>query len=235
MPYNVLLIRLIGGYYFLSNFAFLKYKYQRLSSQRLILNSALAGLILGLFSIILRHVFELLLPSIYIAASQFLSQFIKESQPYLWTMLIGLFITILFTHLTNYVISKVPKIRNIPINNAITFYGNELEQLCRDSIVEGFALQITLKNDKVYVGFVSEAPIPSKTNYLHFTPVYSGYRDAATKNLKLDTSYGPVIDSLLKDELENKLSIMGVVIKQDEILTMSPHDPDVYSRFLKDS
>ncbi|MBK6265635.1 hypothetical protein JKA74_11350 [Marivirga sp. S37H4] len=202
-----------------------------MSSQRLILNSALAGLIIIAASFLFRFFVETVFPNLFLKVSEFLGSLFSGSQKYLWTMLIGLFLTIIITHLTNFIISKIPRIRNLPINLAITYYGNELEQLCRDSIVQGFALQITLKNDKVYVGFISEAPIPSKTNYLLFTPVYSGYRDSLTKRLNLDTSYALVIESLIEDNLEEKLSIISVVIKQDEILTISPHDPDIYSRF----
>ena len=144
----------------------------------------------------------------------------------------GLFGTIAITHFSNWIINKVPPWKGLPIKKAIKNYGDELEQLCLDSIVYGFALQVTLKNDKVYVGFVEEAPIPSKTNYLLFTPLYSGFRDSATKKIELNTSYGPVIDSLIADDLEDKRSIMNIVIKQDEILTMSAHDPDVYGRFI---
>lgn len=231
MPFNVLLIPLISGYYLLSNFVFFKYKYQRLSSQRLILNSALAGLIVIAASFLFRFFFENALPELFSKVAIFLESLFFSTQKYLWTMLMGLFITIFLTHLLNFIINKIPRMRNLPINLAITYYGNELEQLCRDSIVKGFALQITLKNDKVYVGFVSEAPIPSKTNYLLFTPVYSGFRDSLTKRLTLNTSYELVINSLVEDNLEEKLSIISVVIKQDEILTISPHDPDIYSRF----
>lgn len=231
MPYNVLLIPLIGGYYILSNFVFFRYKYQRLSSQRLILNSALVGIIVGFVSIFIRLSFEKLLPKQFEYLSSFLSTISFQDQRYLWTMIIGLLLVIILTHLLNLVIGKISRLKYLPINIAITNYGSELEQMCRDSIVDGFALQVTLKNEKVYVGFVSEAPIPSKTNYLLFIPLYSGFRDPRTKILELTTSYGPVIDSLIQDELTDKLSIMTIVIKQDEILTMSPHDPDVFSRF----
>jgi hypothetical protein len=154
MPYNVLLIPLIGGYYLLSNFVFFKYKYQRLSSQRLILNSALAGFFIAMFSFLLRFSFETYFEDSFNLYSSFLHQLFDGSQRYLWTMAFGLLITIFLTHTINFIVSKVPRWRNLPINRAITFYGNELEQLCRDSIVGGFALQVTLKNDKVYVGFV---------------------------------------------------------------------------------
>lgn len=231
MPYNVLLIPLIGGYYFLSNFDLFKYKYQRVSSQRLILNSALAGIFVGTISFVFRIGFEKSCPLIFGHVSQILSQVYTGSQRYIWTMLLGLMIVIALTHLSNLIIRKIPQIKGLPIRKAIKNYGNELEQLCLGSIDKGFALQITLKNDKVYVGFIDEAPIPSKTNYLLFTPLYSGYRDALTKRLTLNTSYQPVIDSLVADDLAEKRSIMNIVIKQDEILTMSPHDPDVFILF----
>ena len=231
MPYNVLLIPLLGGYYILSNFEFFKYKYQRVSSQRLIFNSALAGIFVSFFSFLFRFGFEKVFPSCFNYLSRVVGQIFLGSPRYIWTMLVGLLIIIALTHFSNWIISKISGLKGLPIRNAIKNYGNEIEQLCLASIEKGFALQITLKNDKVYVGFIDEAPIPSKTNYLLFTPLYSGFRDSATKKLSLNTSYQPVIESLIADDLAEKQSIMNLVIKQDEILTMSPHDPDVFIRF----
>lgn len=230
MPYNILLIPLIGGYYFLSNFVFFRFKYQRVSSHRLLLNAALAGNFIGFFSFISKFFFQIIAPNPYKNLSSLLATLFHSSPRYLWTMVFGLFLTITVTHLGNWFINIVPLWKELPIRNAIKNYGDELEQLCLDSILHGFALQVTLKNDKIYIGFVEEAPIPSKTNYLLLRPLYSGFRDPKTKKMELNTSYGPIIDSLV-GELDDKKSIMNVVIKQDEILTLSPHDPDIYSRF----
>lgn len=91
---------------------------------------------------------------------------------------------------------------------------------------------MTLKNEKVYIGFIDKAPIPSQTNYLLFTPLYSGFRDPETKRMQLNVSYFTVINELIEGESTDKIEIINVVIKQDEILTMSPHDPEVYTHFI---
>jgi len=43
MPYNILILPLCGGYFVLLNFVMFKYKYQRLSSQRLLFTSIIAA------------------------------------------------------------------------------------------------------------------------------------------------------------------------------------------------
>jgi hypothetical protein len=148
-------------------------------------------------------------------------------------MLFGLIGVVTFTVFFNWLVAKNQKLENYFIKRAIRKFGNEIEQLCQESIDMGFALQVTLKNDKVYIGFVDKAPEPSKTNYLLFTPLYSGYRDPITKEMTLNNNYSDVINSLIDDKEYKRLSIMSLVIKQDEILTMSPHDPEIYDRFNK--
>lgn len=84
----------------------------------------------------------------------------------------------------------------------------------------------------MYLGYVDEIPAPGKTNYLNLIPLYSGYRRDDTKELILATSYETVIDLLETDAKEEKINMMAVVIKQDEILSASPHDHEVYERFV---
>jgi hypothetical protein len=123
--------------------------------------------------------------------------------------------------------------------------GNELEELFLDSAALGELIQITLKNNKVYIGFTTFISPPSKTNYFILTPVLSGYRESETKKFVITTNYEEVYkeyyaesdaEELDKDENEEDESIIefpdiDIVIKQDEIITASFFDPDLYSKF----
>ncbi len=50
-------------------------------------------------------------------------------------------------------------------------------------------MQLTLKNNKVYIGFTDIILVAKETNYLKITPVLSGYRDFESKLLKITTNY----------------------------------------------
>lgn len=116
--------------------------------------------------------------------------------------------------------------------------GDELEQLLKKSDLEGETLLLTLKNDKVYIGFCEETPIPKKTNYLSITPILSGYRKKETKELVITTDYLKVVEKFIKDtelsegkEVEEITLETDIIIKQDEILTASIYKQDVYDAF----
>lgn len=99
--------------------------------------------------------------------------------------------------------------------------------------MKGNIIQLTLKNDKVYIGFSESIPIPQKTNYLTISPLLSGYRDKETKRMVLTTDYFGVVRTFMEEieEHEEVTLKTDVIIKQDEILTANVFDLDVYERF----
>ena len=146
-------------------------------------------------------------------------------------MFCGLMISISMTEIINLFVNYNLRFKNYVVDRAVDLYGNELEILFKNSVKYGWPVQITLKNDKVYLGYVDSTPLPSKTNYFDFMPLYSGYRDPVTKELHFTTPYETIHDLLELSGEEHKIGMMAVVIKQDEVLSASPHDHDVYSRF----
>ncbi|NAS13014.1 hypothetical protein GTQ38_13445 [Flavobacteriaceae bacterium R33] len=123
--------------------------------------------------------------------------------------------------------------------------GNELEQLFLESAASGDLIQITLKNYKVYIGFTDYISPPSKTNYFILTPVLSGYRESETKKFVITTNYQEVyreyyaesdaeeLNPEVNEEDESVVEFpdIDIVIKQDEIITASFFDADLYSKF----
>lgn len=93
-------------------------------------------------------------------------------------------------------------------------------------------IQITLKNNKVYIGYSEIIPIPQKTNYLTLTPILSGYRDDK-KQLHITTDYFSVIDDFLNGLDNEKLVTLNtdVIIKQDEILTAGIYEQEIFDKF----
>jgi hypothetical protein len=118
------------------------------------------------------------------------------------------------------------------VAKAIERVGNELEILFMESFKTNTMMQITLKNNKFYIGLVTELPLPSKSNYIRIMPMLSGYRDEK-KEMVFTTEYLGVYASYVKegkirDIFELKTDI---IVKIDEIITANLFDMEMYERF----
>lgn len=238
MPYNLLLIPIITGYYILTFSLLFKYNTQRLSRERILFESILVGLLSVICGFILRVIFDLITCSKAIPfILQYLNKLPIEKPLYFWTVLFSSFTSVIIFKIINKLINNYYS-KDDPIIWAVNKYGDEIETLFKESALKGFAVQITLKNDKVYVGFCEETPIPKLTNYLKLSPILSGYREKETKQLKITTDYEEVVNQFIKDIEEKegkdleKISLnTDVIIKQDEILTASIYEQKIFDMF----
>lgn len=148
MPYNLLIIPLIAGYYLLANLELTKYKYHRLDSQRLLLNSAMMALVIVAFTFWLRSYVEANFNETFNSLFKTLKGVFystHESMRYMWTMLIGLSVTVVFTEVINLIIRLIPALGRLVGVFSVKWYGNELESLFCDAVVYVFKVQVTLK------------------------------------------------------------------------------------------
>lgn len=111
----------------------------------------------------------------------------------------------------------------------ISRQGNELEQFLLEAFILSKFVQLTLKNNKVYVGFVVELRGPKENNYVKILPVISGYRDSLNKILRFTTPYFEAIKFFNKDK-NSDAGDLRMIIKQNEILTASFFDPKIYHK-----
>src|SRR5262249_36146008 len=120
------------------------------------------------------------------------------------------------------------------IYNAIEEIGNELELLFASSCVFSETIQITLKNDKVYIGWVKVLPKPSQCPYVQLIPLLSGYRNQS-KELVITTDYSPVYAEMIKRGKITDLddSDMNLVVQVNEIISASKFDFDIFESFQK--
>ncbi len=233
MPYNLFLLPLAAGYFILTNFVLSKYKYQRLSSQRLLFSSIITGIFLISISFFIRSLINFQFPdSIPILHGELYNFFILTEVHYLWTSVFIFLAALLLTYICNFIIIKF-KGKAFPLMKAIKEEGDEIEQLFKNSAITGELMQITLKNDKVYIGFTDILPEPKKTNYLKITPVLSGYRDPITKELEITTKYFKILEIYLSNFPEFDIYDIDNSIKQDEILTANIYDQRVFDMFNK--
>jgi len=233
MPYNLLILPLCGGYFILLNFVYFKYRYQRLSSQRILFNSIITGVFLLIFTFSVRTVCEILFPDTIQNSFQYLKNNIPINHiDYLWTSVSSFLLAVFFTLIGNLVVKLFLGYIQ-PISYAVRKHGDEVEKLFRTSARTGELMQITLKNNKVYIGFTDIIPVPKETNYLKITPVLSGYRESESKTLKITTEYFEVLDLYTSEESDFDIYDIDISIKQDEILTANVYDQKVFDMFNK--
>jgi len=107
---------------------------------------------------------------------------------------------------------------------------------------EGRPILITLKNRKVYVGFVIEIPYMADREdwHLKILPLRSGFRNENKLILKLNNDYREIWEkvndpnnenSFKSDEIYEKLRNVGIVINWDDIEIASEWIPEIYNSF----
>jgi len=223
MPFNLLLFPLVGGYYILIRFEYLRYVQYRLENQRVLLNSAFAGIILLVVCFILRAITNIFFPDLI----SYLSDQLPVKAPYFGTTSFSLVVAVLATELANLFVNRKEAIRR-----SLKKSGNELELLMSSSFFDYHLLQFTMDNGKVYIGWVKELPKPFTTNYIRITPAFSGYRNEfkelvfTTQYLTVYASY--IADGSVRDSSELKTDL---VLKVDKINSASYFDIDMYKRF----
>ncbi len=107
---------------------------------------------------------------------------------------------------------------------------NSLERLLYRAAVETTLVQVTLKDGKVYVGWVDRLPPDpaSPDAYLQLLPITSGYRDKDTKTITFTTHY----DQIYEQEDVEPSDFMKVVPIAN-IDSAGHFREDVYLHFVK--
>lgn len=236
MTASLWFLPLVSGYLFLSRYIYKKYKYSRLETQRLIFDSFIYGGLFFLATYLLRIVISSICPHIISNIYGFLYKLPIEKQPLLWTIVANFLIVLVGVKGLNWFYKKANYFDwQTPVEKAVDNSGDELEQLFKQTAKEENLLQVTLKNNKVYVGFVEYIPPPKESNYLKIIPVISGYRNSETKRLTFTTDYYEAILLYQSEDSKHESFQMDITLKQDEILTANVFDYDVYNAFNKES
>jgi hypothetical protein len=226
MPWNFLIFPLIAGYYVLTRSYFFRFKQQRLETQRLIFESILLSVVVTIITYIIRVIIEYSFPACIIT----LYKLIPIKSPYVGTAIFTLLFAVLFSQLINLLFLNKEK----HITKAIRNVGNEFELILASSFTEGLLLQFTLDNDKFYIAWVKELPIPSISNYVRLTPAISGYRNNE-KELIFTSHYLSVYVEYINEGKIKDIEQLNtdLVLNLKNIISVSYFDPEMYNRFNK--
>ena len=220
MPFNLLLLPLVGGYYLLITSRFTKYIHQRIDRQRLIFNSVLAGIVLIGLSVGVTKTIEYLEP----AWLYTIKKSVPLQLPYTGTAVLSLLLGILLAHLSNLFITNTRA-----LSWSIRLIGNELEQLINGAFLEASLVSFTMKNGKVYVGWPVSLPRPSRGSYLSVLPLFSGYRNDE-HDVIFTTEYWDIYQQRRDGESDRYKGFL-LVLSTEEIVSASLFDLDIYDRF----
>jgi hypothetical protein len=225
MPFNLLLLPLLGGYIFVAHWNGTRFTTPRYSGERLIFRSAIVGVLLLIVAVTLVELFERWLPGV--ATSW------RTIVPFKYsgTSLLAFFIGALSWWPLNRWVSQYPK----EARKAIAAWNDFFEMLLSRALTEARLVSVTLRSRKVYIGFVTASFDPAnERKYIVLLPLHSGYRDEKTMEMVIQTNYAPVYAKIIQEN--NKVALAGIgdfrlVIPVGEVQSLNLFDPTAYQHF----
>jgi len=188
MPYNLLLLPLLGGFLFFHLAHYFRFGAQRLDGYRLLLQTAVAGTCLVALARLIDLLFEGMLGFNLVARLwAYFSPFDRSGTSAL-SLILGPICAVIWNLFLNKEEAKEIEIRK---------HGNAFTQLLLRAQKEKQLISVTLDNRKWYVGWVTESPnLDPQELYFRLLPYRSGYRESDDLTTVTTTFYdGPLNES----------------------------------------
>lgn len=227
---DLILLPLLGGYWFLSTLNYTKFYHQRVEKQRLIFNSLIAGFFLSALGVFIDNIF--------LKSCPFIRNILGEIIPFNYE---GLNLSILI-FLISYPIAFLINLRydeNSILDAVIQEWADDYEKLFWTSLKEkddkDKLIMITTDKDKVYVGYVNQMSKPLDNVHVTIIPYFSGYRDKDTKVFVITTNYSKTLKNFVDEGKEEQIDKkIGIIIPKEKITSASRFDLIVFDKFQED-
>lgn len=212
MPFNLLLLPLLGGYIFVRFWNFSRITILRADKDRIIIRSSLAGL----FALFAAFAVSILIPQWWPCTGVgCLYSWWKKHIPFEYA---GVSFIAFWIGAVGWIPLNLFYSRERAIARAIAEDADPLELLLVRSKDEGLSVAITLSNEKVYVGLITHQFNPATpTSNIGLLPLQSGYRDPVTKQLWLKVNYANILSEWNKriDELADEIEYLESQLKTE--------------------
>jgi hypothetical protein len=218
MPYNLLLLPLLGGFLFIHLAHYFRFAAQRADGYRLLFQAAIAGVGLSIAG----RLTELLIGLTPVGSR--LEQYwnIFSPFPYSATSAVSLLLGPFFALLVNLFISK-EKAKSLEIR----LRGNFLLRLLAEAATEERLISLTLDSRKWYVGWVVESPnLDPRELYFRLLPFISGYRDKDALEPHRTVYYEAVLKDTTLDRSE-----FAITLPLDDVKIAGFFNDEVYDEF----
>jgi hypothetical protein len=199
MPFNSLLLPLVGGFLFISFWNKSKYNSKRSNGQRLILESALWGtLFLGIAYIAIRFI-NSTFPAIY-PAWHYLIPYPQLGTP-IGSLLIGACLPCILNRVWSEKEQNAKSYVAFSDYLGLVFFKAQLKKK---------PVMITLRNGKIYVGFIHGCNSPGKHDgggSLYIQPSLSGYRRHVTHEMYITTDYTAILQKIANPVEQERIKL----------------------------
>lgn len=228
MPYNLLLLPLLGGYIFARKCNRTRYNALRSENYRLLFLAAEFGLYLLIVSALLRWLFNLL--TLAFPSLSYLDHFWHVVFPFEYS---GTAFLSFFLGSTLWRRFNIGYDREKAVTRAIEEKRDPLEVLLKKAIDETKPVLLTMKNGKVYVGNVTVNFNPAyDVQSVKIMPILSGYRNSDNQTVSFNVDYTKIYQ-MVRDGNADAVGLandIGTVVPLDEIRSVSIFNLPLYLR-----
>lgn len=216
MPANLLLLPLLGGYWFVHFCHYFRFRAQRQDGYRLLLESAFAGvLLIGFARVIV--LFLISLPQLLEFRNGW-AQFVPL--PYSGNAVGAFLLGMVAPFVVNLVVTEVDA-KDLVLSG----HGNALFRLLHESVKNNRPIAVSLDTRKWYAGYVTQSPnLDPQEQYFSLIPILSGYRDMNTLTVKDTVLYTPAYE-------ENDKNRFSITIPLAAVKGANLFDQAVYEKF----
>jgi hypothetical protein len=230
MPFNLLILPLLGGYIFARKCYRTRYDALRSENYRLLFLAAEIGVYLLIIAAFLRFLFNWL-TSIFPLLSA-IDSFWHSVIPFEYS---GTAFTAFLIGRTLYWIINKRLDRDEEVDKAIQEKGDALETLLQHAMAEARPILLTLKSGKVYVGDVLVNFNPAyELQSLKIMPILSGYRKTEDHQVVFNVDYFHLLEKIYNEDpsvSERDRMDLGTVVPMDEIRSVGIFSLPMYRQF----
>ena len=226
MPFNVLLLPLLGGYVFLRYWDRTRFSSRRYSGERLLFHAAIAGILFLAAAFITTRLVLWIDPAVGARWRQ------AVPFPYSGTALLAFTIGAVLWMPLNW----MSRGTTAAADRVIDQTGDYLERLLVRAIRRTKPVSATLKSGKAYIGFVVGNVDPAfDRRFISLLPLQSGYR-TGEHELVINTDYTPVYERITaqgrrEPELDELMKDFIIVLPVSEIQSVNIFDREAHRLF----
>lgn len=205
MPYNLLLLPLLGGFLFFFTAHLFRFGAQRLEGYKLLFQSAIAGVILSFWARLI------VLGIALVPRGQALERYWSAFSPFAFsaTSALAMMLGPLAALILNLFIGT-DRAKEIEVRRN----ANALVRLFYEAANENFMVSVTMDSRKWYVGWIVETPsLYPQEQYFRLLPYMSGYRDNSTLETFRTVFYEDVLNTPEFDKGELVLTLPLAAVK----------------------
>ena len=218
MPYNVLILPLLGGFLFFHITHYFRFSAQRLDGYRLLLQTAVAGACLAFLARIINVSLEI------VFGQNLVDRLWHSFLPFSFSgvgslaLVLGPVAGLVWNLFVN-----VDEAKDIEIRK----HGNSLTKLLHRAQKENLLVSVTLHTRKWYVGWVAESPnLDPQEMYFRLLPFTSGYRDTDTLEAVRTVFY----DAALRVQ-EIDLNDLRITLPIQDVAIANLFNEDLYNDY----